>query len=663
MLQQRNAPARDPALSQQGDAFEAHADSVAAAVVDGDGAASAGISRGPAGQPSGAAPAVQRQESSAAMGPEAVEEVDEMVAAIYNVFYNDPTTTDTLVLIAQAGMLFDVLVDILEKDAVAAAKSAQAKRYRPLVRIAATQALLHIGQELARREARAARAPDGALLTDQFAETVPWTPQRARKLSEVTSPGGKPIFTDANMQMWTIAMLKTPNVLLAPAGKRGSSSATRPKAPAAKVEARKPDPAAAAAPTRAMMLGADAQAQEKTATEEDAPAMIGPEVATGLARLRGATIGDALEAIRKRMTEVSQPGEQPAKVFPTATDKLSLLQVCGRVIFLGNRIYRLDRTGHIAAGDFAILPKWMSFRKGGVYFFAPFRVGTEGSKSSMSAPMMVRVDSNPMVAEGGDFMPMLVNEGFAPLFTDLQGIIRNGGGIAVMVSSRYGHEELGFSDIDTAKVRRAIIGAEGHLPWAIRSRLRQAEENPGGEVFNAALGLGISELVSILPPIRAPLAMYHALREVEWIADHINMAGFARTEDEVNFASQSIARKLADEVVDRIIGGVVSAGAGGIKSGVGKVRARGASGADAGTSKPQPRQAPAAGESAPPPVPQAPKRVDAAGDDNRPNAKVIPLPVKPRTPPKPAQVDDRPDAKVIPLPAKPRTPPRPAPGC
>ena len=235
--------------------------------------------------------------------------------------------------------------------------------------------------------------------------------------------------------------------------------------------------------------------------------------------------------------------------------------------------------------------------------------------------MMVRVDSSPMVAEGGDFMPMLVNEGFAPLFTDLKGIMRNGGGIAVMVSSRYGHEELGFSDIDTGKIRRAILGAGQHLPWAIRSRLRQAEENPGGEVFNLALGLGMSELVSILPPLRAPLAMYHALREVEWLADHVNMAGYARTEDEVNFASQSIARKLADEVVDKVVGGIVSAGAGGVKAGVGKLRARGASGADAGASK-----APDAPRTAAPPAPQAPKKVDGAGDDNRPNAKVVQAP-------------------------------------
>ena len=381
VVQQRNAPAQDPVLSQQGDAFEAHADSVAATVANGAGGPASHVAGSPVpgAQPGGAVPAVQRQAKDAPMPRDAEAEVDEMVAAMYNVFYNDPTTTDTTVLIAQAGMLFDLLVEILDRDAVAAAQSSQAKRYRPLVRIAATHALLHIGQELARRAARAAHASDGALLTDQFAETVPWTAQRPRRLSDITSPGGKPIFTDANIQMWTVAMLKTPSILLPPAGKGAAGGARKPKA-AARAEAPKADPAAVEAPMRAMMLGADAQEQDKTATEEDTPAMIGPEVAAGLAKLKGATIGDALEAIRKRMTDVSQPGEQPAKAFPTPGDKLSLLQVCGRVIFLGNRIYRLDRTGHIAAGDFAILPKWMSFKKGGVYFLAPFRVGTEVSK-------------------------------------------------------------------------------------------------------------------------------------------------------------------------------------------------------------------------------------------------------------------------------------------
>jgi hypothetical protein len=176
-------------------------------------------------------------------------------------------------------------------------------------------------------------------------------------------------------------------------------------------------------------------------------------------------------------------------------------------------------------------------------------LGSRGGTSAVAAHVVYRVESSGVTVAGGDVYPRTVTQDLAPLLQILRHVFSSGGGVAIIVSPQFGRGRPTFA---AQRVYDAARRAPDFLRHELVVRLRRIIEHPAEEILQLALGEAMQILTRLLPDLAPPLAIYHLLREAGWLGDVVNMAGYARTEDEVGIAAQAMARHAAEAVVARV---------------------------------------------------------------------------------------------------------------
>jgi hypothetical protein len=301
-----------------------------------------------------------------------------------------------------------------------------------------------------------------------------------------------------------------------------------------------------------------------TVVERAAGAEVGgdAEVRSGLAALRSVTDSQAAGAVQARLG--SKSGASAGAVTGSGRP---LLDSVGEIWFVERRLYAIDRTGHATAADwddFAFDLQSISLDSG-TYYYGPFAIGSSG----FQANNLVKVDG--AVATGrGDIYPARVLTSLIPLLERGRGHLRSSHGIAIIVSSHIREETPSF---DSDRLLQAVERAKGHAGWALRAKLAEMRQHPEEEVAKLALGLAVSRLTAAIPVVGQAMLAYQLLRLAEWMGEAADVAGRARSVDELDVAAQAIARKTVSwavtEAITRVASGATRAAAGAVRGGRG----------------------------------------------------------------------------------------------
>jgi hypothetical protein len=574
VVQQTRASSFVDRISDPRDSFERHARNDQA--------------RGPI--PSGPMPRVLRQEKAQEPSAAALE-TDDFTSTLIGIAYGDTATGDTGALLASG--------KVLQNDFTSGG---------PKTRVTAARILTETNRVLHERERTAKRDAHGALMRQSFMDEVPWTEAKPHHTEEI-SP-----FTPANVAQWTSVALAAerpkPTVSgAAPAKAKAAAPA------AAKQEDAKPETPASSGLTVGTNLTPDGQPEESETAG-------GSEITAGLAALKSVTVEAAANALEARANEIT-PG---TKLQAPQSPKASLYSTSGAVFYIGNRIYAVDRSGHIIPSGFAFDMQGTSL-KGGTYFAAPFAVRAKGINQVSSSMLLLRIDGGTVEAVGGDVYPSAVNTGLLPILQLMRASVANGGGVAVIVSNHRKKQTIG--NISFRRVVQAMKLVPHHLSWAIRSQVKAMIANPAETIAQFAMSEALAELAKRLPPIALGLKMFQALKQVVWLADTANIAAYALTDDEVDLAAQGMAVELAGYIIGKIIEAgkaVARAGVRAITTRVSApaVRSGGStSGAESNSGGPNEETAQAGGSkqsgNTPPPTPgQEATPVVPAGDGQKP---------------------------------------------
>lgn len=488
----------------------------------------------------GPAPMLLRQASSDGGGSD-LAFADSAEAALIGALYGSPANTDTGVLLAAGGTLQNSF-----------------HSGGPMTRLTAAKALVGTYGVLQDRQRSARRDSGGALLRTSFADEVPWTDLKPHDLSEVDP------FTPENLAEWTsyvVSSERVPDSVASTAKGASKAPSSGAKLPAGGQGAAPPAIAdSEVTPSSGLTVGTGLRPDEQPPNQEQGG---GAEISAGLSALKSVTIGAAANAIQARANAIT-PGT--ALQAPQSA-QASLFSASGSVFYVGNRIYAIDRSGHIVPSGFAFDLSGTSL-KAGVYFAAPFAVKAKASNLVASSLVLLRVDGGKAEAVGGDIYPAAVNTGLIPILEIMRAGLQKGGGIAVIVSSH--RKKLSVADLSFKKVGQALARVKNHLGWAIHGQLKAMVENPLETLFQLAFSEGLGELAKRVPPVAAGLAMYHALRQVVWIADTFNIAAYAQTDDEIDLAAQAMAVELAGYIIAKLIAAGTAAAKAGARAIVAK---------------------------------------------------------------------------------------------
>jgi hypothetical protein len=460
--------------------------------------------------------------------------------------------------------------------------------------MAAARALLGIQRTLSAREATAARADDGALLRSQFGENVPWLETRPARLADIRP------FTPANVLEWAAEL-------------EGREVATTGPGATATV----PDPPFLRAPAKGAVeaepktrIGTTAREHPETPFElmANAPGG-GPDIRAGIQALTGRKLGDVSRLLAERLSQSRRERglAQEAQPATSVEDTTSLLAASGEVWYIANRLYLLDRKGHIVRGDFAVALEGTNLAPGATYFYTP--VGVKDPKYEAEAGGLIRVDQGLQISPPAPILSALTVLSKLALVERARGM----GGFAIIVSSNFGKDAgrlKGPLDLNTDNLLKAVHRSIDYLPHAISTEILERSLNWGWEIAGELAGIGAEWAAKRVPVVGVVLGLKEAAELGAWLGTTASMAGHAQSEDEIDIAAQAIARKLAGWLVDKAKSGLkdlAQAGFGkGAKAIKDKMEAGGkAAGPPAGGGK-------AAGEEPPaktvaPPVEQAPK--------------------------------------------------------
>jgi len=511
--QQRKAARVLPVQGRHGDAFEQ--------------AARLGAAEAPVGN---AVPGLQLLESRE-------EQNDALHARTIAMFNASPEATSTDVLIASAPHLQDLF----------------RTPTGPATRTAAARALVGIQRTLAAREASAPRGDDGALLRSSLGEQVPWLETRPQRLSEIRP------FTTGNVVEWA------------------AEAEARESRPRSRSETKGiPDPPFLLAPAKgardagpATKIGTTAKEHEQTPFELLADKSAGgPEVRAGLEALRGKTLGAVSTLIAERLSQSRRERglTQEAEAEKAPADNTRLDEASGEIWFVSNRIYLLDRTGRIARGDFTTSLKGSNLAAGATYFYTP--VAVKDSAYAAESGGLIRVDRGLEIAP-----PDLALNTFTvldKLATAERG--RSMGSFAIIVAESFGQDGGQWKtavDLDPDKLLSAIHRSIDHLPYAISAEIMERGFNWSSEVAGELFGVGASYVAKRFPPLAIAMELKDAVEMGMWLGETASIAGHARSEDEIDFAAQAIARKLAAWLVDKAKAGLTEL----VKAGFGKAAA------------------------------------------------------------------------------------------
>ncbi|MBQ0975727.1 DUF4157 domain-containing protein [Streptomyces sp. RK31] len=508
----RGGPLR---IGDVGDHEEAAADAAAAGSAGRGGPAASTTRRAPDGG------AVLRRRP---VEPTTDEEADLAVSTVLDALYQPQLSDDPLVLIAEAAQL----------------QSRFGEVRHPLTRTVAARKLLMIRGVLGRLAAKAARDASGALESPDFYGAMRrWTGNGARSVQEI------PPFLPDQVQEWQAWLLETGAAAAPEPGgtprPHGQGAATPGPAPEADPFAR-PEPV-----TEVGGLGV---VQPTTAGEGAADTSAGgAEIHRGLAQLGKVDYASAVRAVAALSD--GEGGSGTMRPDPRNVPSGTLLDFTGQVWFVSDRLYPVDRTGHLAAEEAGYDISAISLAPGGTYFFGKFALRTEGAGSSLPVRLLLRIDgAAPRLAAGGNVYAGGVNRTFAPLSAELSRLLGEGAGVGIVVSSRYGTPQ---PQLQWENVGRAFRKAPDHADWAVRVRAAEALENPTGEMERQAVAYLMGELIALLPDVGAMALVLQLVTGTTWLAETARTAAYARTEDEVDLAAQEIARVFANLAVDHLI--------------------------------------------------------------------------------------------------------------
>jgi len=478
--------------------------------------------------------------------------LDQAREIVISAFYGAPEYSSTPLLLDEAKHLAE---DFARDDA-------------PRTRIAAARALIAIAQVLHERE-EAADVDErtwALLLPGEWGDPPkPWTPERPMSLDQI------PPFGPTAELAWTATVLAESATTGPP--QRGRRTPPTPPPPV-RDDVPEVDDEELPAPGVASL----GTSSKPSAAEKAAGAEVGGdvEISRGLEALRTVTDSQAAGAVQTMIGPKS--AAEPAG--PVTGSGRSLLELAGEMWFIERRLYVLDRTGHATASDwddFAFDLARVSLGPG-TYYFGPFAIGSGGFRIND----LVKIDGG--VTPGrGEIYPARVLTSLIPLLERGRGHLKAAHGVAIIVSSRFGQPT---PDFDSDRLIQAVDRARHHAPWALRVKLAEMAEHPGEEVAKLAFGLALGSLTRAVPVVGQAVLAYQLLRLAAWMGEAADVAGRARSLDELDIAAQAVARKVVSwavtEAVTRAAGAAGRAAVGAARGGSGGARGPGGPGGSGG---------------------------------------------------------------------------------
>ncbi len=414
---------------------------------------------------------------------------------------------------------------------VARSVSAEFRRGGPRVRLAAARILLQIRDAL---EARLESAPEDP---DRRAQTVD------------------------HIDVFALASVTEYREVIAEAGLfHEGPSTTRPESRPRKTQWTQPEQTTDHAPSGA---GPPPVVATEMRDHGKAPKKLGgkDDIQQGLGHLQGTTVLQALYAV----AQPRRAGEAGGRVAGGDAASLPLFNVAGMIVYLANRIYILDRSGHISSeGEFQHPLLKASLEPGGTYFFGKF-IGQYGTAQE-GFESLLRIDGGKARVVSGDFIGLSRNQDNIPLEEMIERTGVAGGGVAIIVS-RHAADDTDFS---SARIGQAISGLKNHLKREAGLALEAMKDNPLDLALDVVIGEAMDQIAKVLPMAGVVLDLYEKLRDIVWLGTTLNIAAYAVSEDEVDIASQSMARKL----IAHVIGILTDKLRRGVKGGVDDVRVR-----------------------------------------------------------------------------------------
>jgi hypothetical protein len=304
-----------------------------------------------------------------------------------------------------------------------------------------------------------------------------------------------------------------------------------------------------------LSIAVQARTQRLTDIERAGATAATPEIRAGIARLSGATLAQATAAVAEQLTARAQR--------PAQGGRSTSLLAATRTIFYapslaGSRFYLVDRSGHITGSDdtFFLDFTHLDLVPGNTYFLSRVRVKIAGLEP-VEHDALLQVNAGLQLQRGAVAWSSTLGEQVVWM-ERREAHIEAKAGIAIIVSSTATTDPPTGADLDMTRVGRALRGAAQHLRWAFSAELARLGQNWVDELIETALEQGLELLGRSLPGINAGVLLNDALSFTAWAGEIGSIAGYARTQDELDLASQLIARKLANFIIGEAISGGMS---------------------------------------------------------------------------------------------------------
>jgi hypothetical protein len=515
-------------------------------------------------------PRIQRQTAEESVSAE----LDEFNASLIQTFYSDAHQLDTGILLSYAVTLNDYFTSAADKS---------------LTRIAAAQSLVKFYQELYQRAQTAPREPqtNALLYVQPWGDNTYWSPNKPRQLEDI------PLFSSEHVIEWTQTATYSDLLSSGKSSQRRSKHAEVRPPPFIHGEAGQKATSPVREQSAQTVVAAGVRSQELSSTEKLSNTLgSDSELQKGVNDLKTVTISQAVQAVSDLLNEQSEanPQLQGTSTKKWSNAKQSLFSATGPIMYVANRLYVLDRSLHIIPGDFLFDISSLTLAPG-TYYFGPFLTGTRkaGKKDvtgAMSANVLLKVDAGtPKVAAGDIYVRSVLHDLF-PLLEVGRSALESQAGIAFIVSPTLTLEKTKeHPKLNTKNLWLAIKGATKYMEWAIESELIFKKEHLAQEAVQAVAGMAVGALADLVPEVGAAMELYQAMRTIEWIGNTANVAIYARSNDEIEIASQSIARKMAEWIIGQVISGAIKLGAKAVGKGIAGARGK----SSEATTEPPPR--------------------------------------------------------------------------
>ncbi|WP_433259811.1 hypothetical protein ACQPZF_21610 [Actinosynnema sp. CS-041913] len=285
----------------------------------------------------------------------------------------------------------------------------------------------------------------------------------------------------------------------------------------------------------------------------------GPDVRGGLAALSATTADQAVEAVARRLAEADrrEPDRHGAAVRHPPDGNTPLLSLTQDIWYVAHGLYVLDRSGHIAPGDFSHQLAQVTVAPG-TYFFGTFAI--RGTASTVNANLLIRLGVGRPEVATGDVGVRSVQADEIPLRAGGQAAIDAHHGIAAIVSESTTRRPARGHRTD--HLNRIMALVPRHAEWQVRADIANFLADPA----EAAVDFVTTEVAGRIAAAAAggPVVLAYFLgRDGLELIDHLIIGSRARaTDDEIDIAAQAVARQIVAVVCGLAVGrGLGRAGA------------------------------------------------------------------------------------------------------